>query len=276
MYSIKGKRESMEDESTIVTFKAANNVDVMLYAVWDGHGGPETAKFVSKSLPPIVAKYLSQVKNLDSRQEVREALRAAHDQVNNEMPKTMQEVGCTSCMVLYVPSLNRIFCTNVGDSRAVLYLGTRDGSKPVHVMPLSIDHKPDEPYEAKRLKALGATVHTQNNEKDTPRVWFANTGLSMARAFGDLAGVPYITHVPDFCSVRLHRGECGLVVIGCDGLWDVMTNTEVWSQVYKLVSSSEKQKRVTDIDIAKTLVRGAYAKGSTDNISVVVCDVVYQ
>lgn len=267
----------MEDESTIVTFKTVKNVSVYMYAVWDGHGGPETAKFVSKALPKAVAKRVGDVVDLEDRKQVREALLIAHNDVNAELPKTMQEVGCTSCTVLYVPSLNRLFCANVGDSRAVLYLGTRDGSNPVHVMPLSIDHKPDDEYEAKRLKELGAVVHSQKGEKDTPRVWFANTGLSMARAFGDLAGVPYITHVPDFCTVKLKSGECGVIVIGCDGLWDVMNNSDVWRHVNTLVTRArDDKKKLTDYDIAKSLVRQAYDKGSTDNISVVVCDVVYQ
>lgn len=62
--------------------------------------------------------------------------------------------GSTCVSVLIVG--NKIFCSNVGDSRAVLVRGTKDGN---HVaIPLNRDHKADEPDEEARILRNGGRV----------------------------------------------------------------------------------------------------------------------
>ena len=261
MYSIKGRRDSMEDESGIYEFKTSSGELVRVYAVWDGHGGKEVATLVSQQFPTILRQALADAKTFE-RLEIRPLLEAAHEKMHSHIPTKFQEVGCTSCVVIYVPGKNRLFCSNIGDSRSVLYLGNSIVEEPMNILPLSIDHKPDESFESSRLGKLGATVHDAKGEKGTSRVWYANTGLSMSRAFGDLAGMPFISHAPDFCMVKLRRGDVGLCVLACDGLWDVYSNKAAWDAIKNEAISS-------DLEISKRLVRSAYEKGSTDNISVV-------
>ena len=47
---------------------------------------------------------------------------------------------------------NRILCGNVGDSRAIMVKGDK-------AIPLSIDQKPDDPEESKRIKEMEEKFH---------------------------------------------------------------------------------------------------------------------
>lgn len=74
--------------------------------------------------------------------------------------------GCTASVVLITP--DDIWCANAGDCRAVL---SRNGE----AIPLSKDHKPDNPEEKERIKASGG--HVRNNR--------VNNKLNISRAIGD-------------------------------------------------------------------------------------------
>lgn len=53
------------------------------------------------------------------------------------------------------------------------------------------------------------------------------------------------------------------LILGCDGLWDVMTSAEACKECSAAIDDGA--------DAAERLTSRALAKGSTDNISVIVC-----
>lgn len=273
-----GRRKTMEDEHGCFQFDTNNGRHtVLLYAVWDGHGGALVSARLKELLPQAICECLSPLKSF-TLYNVRTALRDAHKQVHEQLfeegAKQYDDMGSTSCVVIYIPTANRLFCANVGDSRAVLYIdnteceSTSVTNKCIEISPLSIDHKPDEPFEAERLKELEADVHSTSGEESTMRLWYGTTGLSMSRAFGDFSGVPYITASPDICMYHLRPGQFGFVVVACDGLWDVLNNRDVYNVF------AEKQPE-SGCAAAKLLCRKAFNKGSGDNITVVVFPLAY-
>lgn len=62
--------------------------------------------------------------------------------------------GSTVCALLF--DSNYIFCSNVGDSRAVLYSQVKKTN--FKITPLSEDHKPSLTNERKRIEAAGGRV----------------------------------------------------------------------------------------------------------------------
>lgn len=99
--------------------------------------------------------------------------------------------GSTFIVVLLINS--KLFCANVGDSRAILALRTPSFFSKWEHIPLSIDHKPDLPKEAERiLKAggrIGAIQDYTGQMKGPKRVWKMkenSPGLAMSRSMGDL------------------------------------------------------------------------------------------
>lgn len=62
--------------------------------------------------------------------------------------------GSTVCSVVF--DGNKVFCSNVGDSRAVLYSHVKKNN--FRITPLSEDHKPSLPNEKKRILSVGGRV----------------------------------------------------------------------------------------------------------------------
>jgi len=157
------------------------------------------------------------------------------------------QAGCTSVVCLVTQ--DTIFCSNSGDSRAVL------ASKSGKVTELSYDHKPDNEGEFARVKAAGGFV-------EDGRVQGV---IAVSRAIGDweyknpnlLAQMekkanvkrrkstkdkeeekkdpvgPYrnieeskkhqVTSFPDVKKVAI-KADHDFMIVACDGIWDCFTN----------------------------------------------------
>jgi serine/threonine protein phosphatase PrpC len=96
--------------------------------------------------------------------------------------------GSTACSMLF--DSKKLFCANVGDSRAVLYSLVKKTN--FKITPLSEDHKPGLPNEKKRIEGVGGRVEPilgpQGQWLGPDRVWMKNEdtpGLAMSRSLGD-------------------------------------------------------------------------------------------
>eukprot|EP00929_Paragymnodinium_shiwhaense_P008513 TRINITY_DN112476_c0_g1_i1.p1 TRINITY_DN112476_c0_g1~~TRINITY_DN112476_c0_g1_i1.p1 ORF type:complete len:508 (-),score=163.77 TRINITY_DN112476_c0_g1_i1:91-1614(-) len=140
---------------------------------------------------------------------------------------TPEAQGCTAVVVLVVKKDNngggpaRLICANAGDSRAVL---SRRGA----AVALSEDHKPENESEQWRIRKAGGYV--QMDAPGGPRV---QGDLNLSRAFGDLRyktnrEVPHeqqiLTAFPEVRSVPLKDAEDEFMVLGCDGIWECLSN----------------------------------------------------
>ena len=85
--------------------------------------------------------------------------------------------------------------------------------------------------------------------------------LSLSRAVGDVDNTPYVTHRPEVFRFRLNKKD-RFIIFACDGLWDVVSNTDAVKFVTNLLNSQYKG------NIAKKLAEHAYKVGSYDNITV--------
>ena len=131
--------------------------------------------------------------------------------------------GCTAVTVLITPT--ELYVANAGDSRAVL---CRNGI----AVPLSEDHKPNDPRESERIVKAGGTI--EESQGGTRTHYRVNGNLNLSRAIGDLEykkntdlqpHEQMITSTPDI--VRMERSDDDeFIVLGCDGVWDVLTNDD--------------------------------------------------
>jgi serine/threonine protein phosphatase PrpC len=101
----------------------------------------------------------------------------------------------------------------------------------------------------------------------------AGLQLAVARSIGDIElkqPTALLSSEPDV-HVRLIDREDQAVVLGCDGVFDVLSNEDV---VQLLSSTTDAawmfSPDATPKQAAGRIVRQAYQKGSTDNISVIV------
>jgi serine/threonine protein phosphatase PrpC len=111
----------------------------------------------------------------------------------------------------------KVFCANVGDSRATLARIQKDknGVDQVTGIQLSRDHKADEPDEEARILRNGGRVQPyrdmQGNQLGPLRVWHLNEdipGLAMTRSFGDQAAAQVgVIAKPELLEMNLVEGD---------------------------------------------------------------------
>ena len=181
-------------------------------------------------------------------------------EILREHGKKTHDVGSTAVVSLL--TAGRLYCAHVGDSRAVL---SRSGV----ALELTTDHKPTRPDELARIKAAGGVV------------WQGRVlgQLAISRAFGDFtfkqtADEPggnsnraaLITCVPEVRSLMLSSAEDEFLVLGCDGLFDVMTPQDVVSFIRKHPGYPREIQRVSEALTMHAITE----KGSQDNTSAVV------
>ena len=233
-----GRRDSMEDDCAV-----SGNV----FALFDGHAGDLVAKMSAALICPILKAAQKQFDN-NWKLSANCAFRELHLQVvANRMSG-----GCTALLVQI--SKLKIFVAHAGDSRAILV--KQKGS----VERLTEDHKPDRADEKSRIMSSGGEV-TKARWGNVSRL---NGEIAVSRSIGDVEFTQFgLTHEPECCEIDRDLEEENWLILACDGIWDVMSD----SQVAKLVYSLRKK---TMPEIAKKIIDKAFAKLSSDNLSCIV------
>lgn len=255
--SLKGLRNQNEDAHEIIINydgKNCNINNVNFYAIFDGHGGKSVSTFVKDNLP----KFFTDKKVLYPLKK------AYVINVYDHLQKLLKDhryalySGSTGLVVIQFKKgpddyLNVI---NNGDSRCVI---CRDN----FAMPLTKDHKPSWPEEHHRITQLGGEIKFDGMD------WRIKD-LSVSRAFGDVDAQPFVTHRPEIFRYKLDKAD-KFLVLACDGLWDVLSNSDVVNFVLLSCYDGQTKERINQKqNIAKKLADYAINKGSTDNVSVLV------
>jgi len=96
--------------------------------------------------------------------------------------------------------------------------------KSTKALDMSVDHKPDDPPEAQRIKNAGGYVEESR----------VNGMLALSRAIGDFeykgnkvfrAQDQVVTAFPDV-KIEPISPEAQYILLACDGIWDVMSSQE--------------------------------------------------
>mmetsp|Transcript_46332 Transcript_46332/g.91831 ORF Transcript_46332/g.91831 Transcript_46332/m.91831 type:complete len:393 (+) Transcript_46332:76-1254(+) len=270
-----GPRPSNEDQHLLLHDWNTGGA-VGLYAVFDGHGGPAVPILASKALGPRLSAALEVEINgvaswstCEGRVEaVKLALREIDQQVKSKT--VAMDSGSTVIAAAIWPVEGEAdestseFCvllTNLGDSRGIVVRGTD-----ANVLGETIDHKPDDAAEMQRITTAGGVV-SGLKAGECPRV---DADLAMSRSLGDFRlkdnkDLPpeqqKVSDVPDVFEFCCHSGD--IIVLGCDGVFDVLTSCDVASMVCQ-----EPQR--DPAAMAQNLVAEALRRNNQDNVSCVV------
>ncbi|KAL6848909.1 hypothetical protein ACP4OV_021492 [Aristida adscensionis] len=288
--SVIGRRREMEDAVAVArTFLASEGAgagkggadgcggEEDFFAVYDGHGGPRVAQACRDRMHVVLAEEVSHRRGAGSDVRWKEAMAASFARVDGEVTggypplkpvpadadadMPFRTVGSTA--VVAVVGRRRIVVANCGDSRAVL---SRGGV----AVPLSTDHKPDRPDELERVESAGGRVINWNGYR-------VLGVLATSRSIGDYYLKPYVSAEPEVTVVdRTDQDE--FLILASDGLWDVVSN-EVACKIARNCLNGraasmfpESVSGRTAADAAALLAELAIARGSKDNISVVVVE----
>ncbi|KAI6692879.1 hypothetical protein NL676_020589 [Syzygium grande] len=262
-YADMGSRDSMEDEHIRVDDLSAHLGSELctpsaFYAVFDGHGGPEAAAYIKRNamklffedavLPETSAIDDIFLKELESYH--RESFRLADLALAGDR-SVSNSCGTTALTALILG--RHLLVANVGDCRAVL---CRKGV----AVEMSQDHRPSFLPERRRVEKLGGYFSDG----------YLNGSLSVTRALGDwdlklpLPSASPLIADPDVQQVILTEDD-EFLIIGCDGIWDVMTSQYAVSLV------RQGLRRHSDPhQCARELVMEALRLNTTDNLTVIV------
>lgn len=152
--------------------------------------------------------------------------------------------GTTAIMVIQLDDI--LICGNAGDSRAVVK--TTDGVKP-----LSLDHKPDNEEEKRRIIAAGGRVEKFNDcgEFIGPyRVWLKYEdypGLAMSRSLGDFVSKSVgCSCVPEVIELKIHSNY-EFMVLASDGVWEFLDNETVCKLVQPYYNKNDPDGAVNKL-----------------------------
>lgn len=287
------KQRMMEDKSVIIQDLAiSDTLDFSFFAVFDGHGGTLCVRHVSDNLPDILREFIlksDRISNLYDNENSSDlfdnqerfyyfinfilegAIKETDLSFFEEYNEYSLSSGCTGVIILIIG--DRIICANIGDSRAIL-------SRKKTAICLSKDHKPTNSDEKVRIKEAGGIVQAGR----------VNGVLSTSRAFGDYKfkvisnyadsfkhqgnGEDIVTSKPEIRVHKIDYTKDEFVVIGCDGLYDNLTNQQIIDFVHDGLSAmpignQDSQKVMGDlVQYAKTV--NIEKTNNCDNISAIL------
>lgn len=218
------------------------------YGVFDGHGGTDAACFVRKN----ILKFIMEDAHFPNNME--KAIRRAFVKADHALADSHSldhNSGTTALTALIFG--RTLFVANAGDCRAVL-------GKRGRAVELSRDHKPNCKSEKIRIENLGGTVFDG----------YLNGQLAVARALGDWhmkgpkGSISPLCAEPEMQEAVLTEDD-EFLIIGCDGLWDVMSSQCAVTIVRKELMSHNDPERCSG-----ELVQEALKRNSCDNLTVVV------
>jgi len=242
-----------------------------LFAFFDGHGGCEVAKYCAK----YFGEELKKNKKFSSESNIEEALKDTFIKMDEMLSapegqaelKTLKNdndgsdsfAGCTANVVLI--HKNVAYCANAGDSRCILWSNKK-------VIALSEDHKPDNEIEKTRITKAGGFIIEGR----------VNGNLNLSRALGDLEykknanlkpAEQLISPMPDVVK-RAIKPEDAFLVMGCDGIWEILTQEEICQIAENGLVKASKITEVAEEILDRGLATDTSQGIGCDNMSAIV------
>ncbi|XP_021909283.1 probable protein phosphatase 2C 51 [Carica papaya] len=268
--SLIGMRREMEDTVKVeLGFVATESGKYDFFGVYDGHGGARVAEACRERLHRVLGEEIAAWGgNGRKRVDWEKVMEQGFERMDEEVRETgrfdasVKTMGSTA--VVAVVGKEEVVVANCGDSRAVI---ARGGSP----LALSTDHKPDRVDELERIEGAGGRVINWNGHR-------VLGVLATSRSIGDQYLKPFIISKPEV--IVLERTEADeFLILASDGLWDVVSNEEACRIVRKCLNGNGQvhgykvvQEKSVAAMAALVLAELAMARGSRDNISVVVVE----
>lgn len=191
-----GFRVEMEDLTAIEVPFFENKPTSGVFAIFDGHGTYDVAKFAANHL-------IEELKMIEGKPE--KMLIQGLLNLNNKLEKERyKDIG--SCAIVGLLDGNNLTVANLGDSKLIV---SRNGK----AIALSDDHNCLNQHEQERIKKITGRV---------PESKRLNGYLSVSRALGDFDFIQYgLTAEPEIRTFIINQ-ETDFFILASDGIWDVI------------------------------------------------------
>ena len=245
------------------------------FAVYDGHGGKGCSKYLQNNLHKKIKEF---------------SIKGIKDAIDETEKNFLENVAVIngdlkdhsgSCAIMVLLKDRKCIIANIGDSRCILFKNKR-------LTFSTKDHKQNSYIEKRRIELAGGSIYhpkaiTQiyQNGKLIEIPWRVSPGgLSVSRTFGDIESKDLkfggkkgvVAAIPDITEFELNE-NFNFMVIGCDGIFDVLSNNEILECIKIVLKSNEnKNKKINHLcgHFATMIIKSELAKESFDNVSCIV------
>ena len=277
---------------------------ISYFAIFDGHGGEECSEFLKNNY----LNYLIENKNfpfdikismIETCQKIEE------DFFKQKCSDNLEESDKSgSCALIAVIFDNKIYIANIGDSRAIMSM---NGG--VKIKQLTTDHKPENIKEYERAIKTGSKIYLDDSDevdRDISKLNFVKdkadlekkieikqksteekifrvypSDLAVMRTIGDIkakkkefgASPGTVINIPDVFVYDLN-GSVDFIVMGCDGIFDDLSNQEIINAAWLVFKNRGKEKNYDINDLTKEacdiVMKFALEKQTSDNLSCII------
>ena len=271
---------------------------ISYFAIFDGHGGEGCSTF----LKDTYLKYLTESTNFpfDIKTSMIEAFQKAEEEFIKQKCKSDEEFDNSgSCALVCILFDNKIYISNIGDSRAIMSIN--GGTK---IKQLSVDHKQNNPKEFERAIKNGSQIYVDNDDpdRDISKLVFIkdksefekykNEGeevifreypsdLAVMRTIGDVkvknkdyGGKPgTIISTPEIFIYDISSTD-DFIVMGCDGIFDDLSNQDVVDAAWYIYKNRSKTKNYDIHELSQEacdmIIKYGLEKETSDNLSCII------
>lgn len=272
---------------------------ISYFGIFDGHGGEGCSEFLKDNFLQCLLKNPNFP--IDIKKCLTETFETIEDKFFKEKCSSTENYdGSGSCALAVLIFDNKLYIANIGDSRAILSLN--GGTK---VKQLTIDHKPDNPKEFERAMRNKSKVYVDDSDdpvRDVSKLVFIKdksefekhkkrkeviifreypSDLAVMRTIGDIkvkkkefGGKPgTIISTPEIFIYDLTSSD-DFLVLGCDGIYDDLSNQEVVNAAWYIYKNKTKEKNydINELtqDACDMIIKYAMEKKTSDNLSCII------
>eukprot|EP00761_Pharyngomonas_kirbyi_P003075 gb/GECH01003079.1/.p1 GENE.gb/GECH01003079.1/~~gb/GECH01003079.1/.p1 ORF type:complete len:437 (+),score=85.19 gb/GECH01003079.1/:1-1311(+) len=238
-----------------------------MFGVFDGHGGRAACSFVHDELFPFVDRQLAVRHTMRTPKRFKTAFQHADNEFISSRwntPSRSHEVYTGACAIAgYVTHDGYCYMANTGDCGGFIGTHTEDGEWVPRNSPNR--HTADNPTEMKRIR--------QQHPHDTDAIMRGRLKgtLIPTRAFGSGAlkhadinagapspypgdfTAPYLIPEPDVTRARIQTKRDGFMVLGSDGLWELLSPFTVARMVGDVLDRGDVETNLATLLITKAL-----------------------
>jgi len=197
------------------------------------------------------------------------------------------DAGTAAVVVVFTPMY--IICANAGDCRSILCKRRGTTYNSIDIVPLSSDHKPDNPEEERRIVNAGGSVSGGKVDgllalsralgdfslKDQASVLdqsmlemegeCANESRSLGLESNRTDGIAKfrpekqkVSPVPDCVVIKRDLANDLFLIAACDGIWDVATNVECADMITQIFQDGEPDVGLVSEEVNEHLAIKSY------------------
>ena len=243
--------------------------NIRFFGVYDGHGikGKYAANFIKDEIRKELILNQNNIQKFSEKKDVDKYFKKLYNKIQTKFYKNSIDFDLSgSCALSILIIKNKCYIINLGDSRAVIGRIQISPTPNTFVenmifnvtqkvaFQMSSDHKPDRYDEKERIEKNGGCIRLDNEEVNQPyRVYSKNDdspGLAVSRSLGDLLGHTIgVSNIPEISEKILDEMD-SFIVIATNGVFNVMTSTEVVGFVFEkgeIYNEDNRQKIVEEL-----------------------------